>query len=160
MPGSNPYSPPSSPVGPVSRSGRLHIAFLSSLVGAISPGIWLSLRNATAAHPMLDIDSLAAWCSRDLLLSLLLALPALAFARHCGLRRPLALWAVAAAAGTPMGFVLANPVTFAWSPTEADFLLGPRWGDMATYMVLFGLAGLVYGTLHSLCRHRDLKVEK
>jgi hypothetical protein len=96
-----------------------------------------------------DLSTFVVWFSRDLILALFLAIPVVAFAYHRGLKRPLALWALATVVAAPMGYVLANPVTFAWSPTEADFLLGPRWGDMALYVGLFGLSGLTYGMLRS-----------
>ena len=43
-----------------------------------------------------------------------------------------------------MGYVMANPVEFAWTPSEVEFQHGPYWDSMIIYMALFGLTGLVY----------------
>ena len=43
-----------------------------------------------------------------------------------------------------MGYVLANPLEFAWPPTETDFTHGPCWGGRLGYVALFGSTGLFF----------------
>lgn len=91
------------------------------------------------------ISGVCVWAIRDMLISYVIALPALILCRRLGARRAVSLWRVAALVGWPMGNVLANPVEYAWTPTEANFAHGPYSDVMLTYMSLFGLTGLLCG---------------
>ena len=117
---------------------------LSPLMGGIAPAVWLWLRNGAEINES-AISGVCVWAIRDILISYVIALPALMLCRRLGARRAVSLWLVAALVGWPMGNVLANPAEYAWTPTEADFAHGPYWDVMLTYMSLFGLTGLLYG---------------
>lgn len=122
---------------------RKTAAVLSPLVGGVAPAVWLWLR-AGARFDEYAIPGVCAWAIRDMLISYAIALPALMLCRRLGAKRAITLWLTAALAGYPMGYVLANPVEFAWAPTEAEFAHGPYWDVMLTYMALFGLTGVLY----------------
>jgi hypothetical protein len=49
-----------------------------------------------------------------------------------------------------MGFVLANPLAFAWTVEERDVAHGFYWALMFGYALLFGS----FGPLYSLCGER------
>jgi hypothetical protein len=116
---------------------------LSPVAGGLAPALWLWLHNG-AGTTALAIGGPCVWAMRDLLVSYLVALPVLLLCRRGGVRKPGALWLVSSMVGAPIGYVLANPVDFAWAPTEADFAHGPHWGLMVGYMALFGLSGLLF----------------
>ena len=59
----------------------------------------------------------------------------------------LLFWLVASSIGGPMGYVLAHPVEFAWTPSEVEFQHGTYWDSMIIYMAPFGLTGLAYSFL-------------
>ncbi len=122
---------------------RTAAAVLSPLVGGVAPAVWLWLR-AGARFDESAISGVCVWAIRDLLISYVIALPVLLLCRRIGVRRAVSLWLVAALVGYPMGYVLANPVEYAWTPTEADFAHGPYRDVMFTYTALFGLTGLLY----------------
>jgi hypothetical protein len=118
-------------------------AVLSPAVGGVAPAFWFWLRSG-AGIDAVSIGGPCVWAIRDMLISYTVSLPMLVLCRRFGVRRLGALWLVAALIGGPMGYVLANPVEFAGTPTEADFTHGPYWGVMFGYMVLFGLTGLFF----------------
>ena len=124
------------------------LARLTPLVGGLAASGFLTARivfdGATVAQAG---EAFSFWGPRDVLLGYFLALPALAVARRLGATHFLWFWLVAAIAGMPMGYVLANPVEFDWAPTEADFDHGPYWELMYLYAVLFGMTGAAYGFL-------------
>jgi len=120
-------------------------AVLSPAVGGVAPAFWLWLRNG-AGIDAISIGGPCVWAMRDTLISYAVALPVLVLCRRFGIRGLISLWLVAALIGGPMGYVLANPVEFAWTPTEADFTSGPYWNVMLGYMALFGLTGLFFAT--------------
>jgi hypothetical protein len=116
---------------------------LSPVAGGLAPALWLWLHNG-AGTTALAIGGPCVWAIRDLLVSYVIALPVLLLCRRGGVHKPGALWLVAPVVGAPIGYVLANPVDFAWTPTEANFAHGTDWGLMVGYMALFGLSGLLY----------------
>ena len=122
---------------------RTAAAVLSPLVGGVAPAVWLWLRVG-AKFDESAISGVCVWAIRDIVISYVIVLPVLLLCRRIGARRAVSLWLVAALVGYPMGYVLANPVEYAWMPTEADFAHGPYWDVMLTYMALFGLTGLPY----------------
>ena len=122
---------------------RTAAAVLSPLVGGVAPAVWLWL-HIGANFDESAISRVCVWAIRDILVSYVVALPVLLLCRRIGARRAFLLWLVAALVGYPMGYVLANPVEYAWVPTEADFAHGPYWDVMFPYMALFGLTGLLY----------------
>ncbi len=123
----------------------------AALVGALAPAIFFSVEGLVKnGGPTEDFWwFLAVWGIRDVVIALFIALPLLALTRKLGLVYPAGLWGIAALVAAPMGYVLANPAVFDWQPSEEDFEHGAYWGRMASYMVLFGLSGLVFGKLAS-----------
>jgi hypothetical protein len=124
--------------------------WLSPIVGALALAIYFSVHNLLDGTASELPGALVVWVLRDLALGYLLALPVLALLRRLGASHFASFWAAAALAGGPMGYVLANPRVFAWSPTETQFQHGPYWSTMLVYMVLFGLSGLAYSYLGKL----------
>lgn len=116
---------------------------LSPALGGIAPAFWLWMRNGAGGN-LLAIGGPCIWALQDLLISYAVALPVLLLCRRHRVTQPVALWFVAAVIGAPIGYMLANPLVFAWTPEEADFISGPHWSHMAGYMALFGLSGLAY----------------
>ncbi|MCK9687422.1 hypothetical protein [Scleromatobacter humisilvae] len=121
-------------------------AVLSPAVGGVAPALWFWLRNG-AGFDAISVGGPCVWAIRDMLISYAVALPVLVLCRRFGIRSLISLWLVAALIGGPMGYALANPVEFAWAPTEADFTHGPYWGLMLGYMTLFGLTGLLFAAV-------------
>lgn len=127
---------------------RDQLIWLSPVIGALAPATYFAVRSSLAGRSSEILIAFAFWVLRDLILGYCMALPVLAVLRRFGAERIGLMWAAAALVGAPMGYVLANPVTFAWTPTEEQFEHGPYWFDMLIYMVLFGLSGVMYAYLH------------
>src|SRR5258706_10846813 len=94
------------------------LVWLSPVVGALAPTIFLSVRSMLDGATEIAGATIAFWVSRDLVIGYAATLPVLAVLRSLGARHPVSLWAIAALVGGPMGYVLAHPVEFAWTPTE------------------------------------------
>jgi len=113
---------------------------LSPAVGAIAPAIFLWLQ-AGAGMNAIAIGGPCVWAMAGLVLSYAVALPVLVVARRLGVHGPMALWLVAALIGSPVGYLWANPATFADDPEVTQT---PHWGSMFEYIALFGVTGLLY----------------
>ena len=89
--------------------------------------------------------------SRDTIANYLIALPLLLAVRWFYAKTTTSSYAVASGlAGLPVGYMLANPVAYAWLPTDADFTHGTYWLIMLTYM----LCSCATGWLFSLGTNR------
>lgn len=120
---------------------------LAAALGAAAPVLWFETRQALADLALPDLSTLALRMLLEFFRSLGIAGLAVMVVYKWGLRQPIALWSVAALCALPMGFIMANPVDFRFTPTEQDFNHGPNTADMVIYMALFGLSGLAYGRL-------------
>jgi hypothetical protein len=116
-------------------------------LGALAPTLWFEGREILASLSLPDRSRLAWLTLMEFFRSLGIAGLALMLAYRRGLRQPIALWLLAALCALPLGFVMAHPADFRFSPTEEDFVHGPYWRDMVIYMALFGLSGFAYGRL-------------
>ena len=121
----------------------------AALAGGIAPAVWLCLKNESQAVTAQIMSGAFVWFARDLTVSLVVTVPAMSLACRFGLKRPSVLWAIASLIGAPIGYALANPLQYAWTPTEEAFTHGPYWVDMAIYMALFGVAGPIFGWLQT-----------
>jgi len=122
-----------------------NFAILCPLFGGISPAIYFYIKGISNGGDTSNLlGAFTVWAFRDLLISYLFTLPILWICRRFGVTSIVGFWSVGAIVGAPMGFVLANPIQFAWTPTDQDFLISPYWHDMVIYMVLFGLTGFGY----------------
>ena len=125
---------------------RLLPHVLAVIAGGVAPGLYFGVLGVISTGTFEDLGGfLFTWGARDALLVCLLALPVLVLSRRLGLSHPALLWAISALVGIPMGYVIANPAEFAWSPSEEDFEHGMYWGSLVAYAVFFGASGLVYG---------------
>lgn len=107
--------------------------------------IYLLIQNLIDGEDSSNLlGTFTVWFFRDPLISYLFTLPVLWICLCFGVKSLLGFWGVGTIIGAPVGFILANPVYYAWTPTDEDFLLGPYWHNMVIYMVLFGLVGLAY----------------
>ena len=52
---------------------------------------------------------------------------------------------IAVIAALPMAYVLANPLIYAWTPTEEDFNHGPYWLVPGIYAFASSATGLLFG---------------
>lgn len=120
---------------------------LAAALGAAAPVLWFESRRALAELALPDLSTLALQMLLEFFRSLGIAGLAVMLVYRWGLRQPMALWLVAALCALPMGFIMANPVVFRFTPTEQDFNHGPHAADMLAYIGLFGLSGLAYGRL-------------
>jgi hypothetical protein len=118
--------------------------WMSPIAGAVAPALYLVARSALSDNVGNLPGAFAVWAFRDLIIGYCATLPVLAIFWRIGTRNPALFWMAATLMGGPMGYVLANPVEFAWSPTEMDFQHGPYWSVMLAYMALFGLSGLAF----------------
>lgn len=114
--------------------------WLSPFAGAIATSTFLVIRNGE-----FDAAAFSVWFSRDALLGYFIALPLLFFARVIGVRSVLAFMLVAAAAALPMAYVLAHPLTYAWTPIEADFVRSPYLLMPTIYALMSSITGLIFG---------------
>lgn len=123
------------------------LRWFAPVVGGVAPAVFLMLRALPDSEFGGLISAFVAWVARDLVLAYLAALPVVYVMCRLGVRQAALLWAVVAALGAPIGYVLAHPVRYAWTPDAKDFEHGPYWSVMLGYMALFGLTGLAYGVL-------------
>lgn len=117
------------------------------MVAALAPAMFFAAVGLLGPDWRSDevVSFLTVWALRDLVIALLIGVPVLAVAQKAGVKSPAVFWCVAVIIACPMGFVLANPAAFAWSLSEEDFQHGAYWDRMVSYVVLFGLMGLVFG---------------
>lgn len=114
---------------------------VSPAVGAVAPALWMWLQ-AGAGMNAISIGGPCLWALAGMVVSYAVALPMLVVARRLGLRGLLTLWLVAGLVGAPVGYVWANPASFADDPSVTP---SPYWGfTMFGYMALFGITGLLY----------------
>jgi hypothetical protein len=133
------------------------IRWFAPLVGGLTTATFLCIHASLRPGGSYGlVDAFLVWSVRDVLLAYGLALPCLLIARRLGLRGIVVSWFVAASAGLPMGYVLANPLQYAWTPEEQDFVHGPYWGIMLAYASLFGLSGVLFSMCERLRRARDV----
>ena len=118
--------------------------WLSPVAGALAPALMFFGLALLGDNPNSGLGGFCVWALRDLMLGYVLVLPVLAASWHFGARHWLVLWAVAAATGGPLGYLIAHPAEYAWQPTEEELGSGPQWIHMLEYMALFGLSGIAY----------------
>ena len=137
---------------PQERNREISLAvWLTPIVGALVPAIVVAVELLVLSRGQADVrGELAVWFFRDALLGYTIVLPVISIARRIGFTAPASLWLVAALVGLPMGYVLANPVEYEFTPSEEEFQHGPYWWRMYIYAVQFGLTGLAYGILHKM----------
>ena len=123
--------------------------WLCPFAGGISAASFLTLKNLP--YPSCGDFDCSAWAAfgvylvRDTVLGYLIALPLLALSRYFGVKRIGIYMLISAVAALPMAYVLANPLTYAWSPTEEDFNHGPYWLVPGIYAFLSSSTGLLFG---------------
>jgi hypothetical protein len=127
---------------------RLSI-WLCPFAGGISAASFLTLKNLP--YPPCGYSVCSAWfafgvyLARDTVLGYLISLPLLALARHIGVKSTGIYMLIAVIAALPMAYVLANPLTYAWTPTEEDFKHGPYWLVPGIYALVSSSTGLLFG---------------
>jgi peptidoglycan/LPS O-acetylase OafA/YrhL len=130
---------------------RNAVRWFSPFVGGVAPALFLFLRAAADSDGTSDFGTAASafviWSLRDLLVAYVLALPVVHLLLRVGVRRAALLWLAVAALGAPVGYILAHPLVYAWTPTDKDVRHGPYWGLMLGHMALFGLTGPTYRAL-------------
>jgi hypothetical protein len=114
--------------------------WLCPFAGAMATSTFLIIRSGE-----FDAAAFAVWFSRDALSGYFIALPLLFLARVAGVRSILAFMLVAAAAALPMAYVLAHPLTYAWTPTEEDFVRSPYLLMPTIYASMSSITGLIFG---------------
>ena len=137
---------------PEERQREISLAiWFAPLVGALAPATVVAIQLLVLSGGQADVrGEMAVWFFRDAFFGYSAVLPVVSIVRRLGFTAPTSLWVVAALVGLPMGYVLANPGEYTFSPSEEEFQHGPYWQRMYIYAVLFGLTGLAYGILHQM----------
>jgi hypothetical protein len=123
------------------------LIWLTPLAGGMSPALYYSIHGMFDPQVVDLFAAFAVWVIRDGVIAYAFALPALLIGRRLGVRNAFAFWLIAAMTGARMGYVLANPVDYAWTPSEQDFAHGPYWSRLAVHMALTGLTGIAFAAL-------------
>jgi hypothetical protein len=123
--------------------------WMSPVAGGFVTAAFLTLRNihypySEAANSFFSIFFIVDLC-RDTVANYFFALPLLLVARRFNLRSLLCYACISALAGLPVAYMLANPIDYAWQPSDEDFVHGPYWFFMFTYLFFSCTTGLLFG---------------
>jgi hypothetical protein len=128
----------------------------SPFVGGVATSTFLTLRCLAEGQTYSIASAFVVWLTRDTVIGYLIGLPTLFAIRRFGVVRvPFYVFATMVTA-VPMGYILANPVTYAWTPTDQDFEHGPYWLLMCIYMACSGITGLVFSVGHRPTAHGSM----
>jgi hypothetical protein len=117
---------------------------MSPLAGGVATSSFLTLRCIVEGQTYSIMSAFLIWLARDTIIAYVLALPALLGLRRLGVIRVLPYVITTMILAVPMGYVLANPVDYAWAPTDQDFEHGPYWLLMCAYMACWSFTGLAF----------------
>ena len=81
---------------------------------------------------------------RDSSANFLIAFPLLFMAWRIGIKNVLSFISIAAVGALPVAYVLANPLTFAWTPADKDFVNGSYWLVPGIYVLFSSTTGLLF----------------
>ena len=87
--------------------------------------------------------------------SYLIFWPPLLLAEWLGLKSRWHFAALSGLCATPWGYVYADPASFAFTLTDADFAHGPYWSVMWMFVLCFCLMGYTYATGIAKRKFRD-----